>query len=187
MAVPSWQTSPEVWDRLKLGDDWLPGPVTVAIKEVSSGLDVRKAPKSNRSVLVDQGYEPIRASIKMTIGFDPSSSEWSSAEEQFKLWQKIFEKLRPKRAQKRNAITVAHPALAMVGVSRVYVDSISGLVGDGPGIRTVQISLIEQAPVVASSSFGGGGAVAAGPMKAAPPISTLSKAPSPSKTSTGPT
>lgn len=186
MGTPSWQSQPDTWDRMKLGDDWLPGPVEVTIKDVSSGLDVRKAPKSNRATLVDQGYEPIKVTVKLTIGFNPSSSAWPSALEQFSQWLKINEKLRPKRAQKRNALTVSHPQLAIFGVSRVFVDSISGLSGSGPGSREITISLIEQAPVVSSASFGGSGAVQAGPAKAAPPISTLSKAPSPAKTATKP-
>lgn len=178
-TVLSWQVEPSTWDRLRLGNDWLPGPVTVDMPDIDSGLDVRKAPKTNRSQLVDQGYNTIISTIEMTIGFDPVDAGWSSADDQFTIWQRIFAKIRPKRAQKRVALTISHPIFNMAGVSTVYVKSVSGLKGKGPGVRTVTIKVYEQAPIVSASA----GVTAVGPPKGAPSISSLSKVP---KTNTGP-
>lgn len=180
--VPSWQDSPESWDKLKLGDDWLPGPVRVSIQKIDSGLDVRKAPKSNRAALVDQGYNPVRASIQVTIGFDPINSSWPSASDQFKSWQRIFDKIRPKRVQKRSALSVSHPQFSMVGISQVYVMSVSGLEGTGPGIRTVTIDVVEKAKVLPAST----GTVGVLKPKGSTSLSTLNKADNPAQNETGP-
>lgn len=181
-AIPSWQTQPTVWDKLLLGTRWLPGPVQVEMQEISSGLDVRKAPKSNRAVLVDQGYNPVKATIIMTIGFTPIGPDWASAEDQFLQWQEVLAQIRPKRAQKQVALTISHPQFQLVGVSKVFVVSVGGLEGKGPGIRTVRIRVVEQAPVVPAAA----GAVGVAQPKGSTSISTLRRAPDPAATDTGP-
>lgn len=181
-TVPSWQTRPSAWDKLLLGTDWLPGPVQVDIQEISSGLDIRKAPKTNRAVLVDQGYNPVKATITLTIGFNPIGPDWPSAVDQFALWQGILGRIRPKRAQKQVAITVSHPQFQIVGVSKVFVVAVSGLMGRGPGVRTVTIRVVEQAPVVPAAA----GSVQVAQPKGSTSISTLKKAPDPATNETGP-
>lgn len=181
-TVPSWQTQPTVWDRVQLGADWLPGRCRVMVEDISSGLDVRKAPKSNRAALVDQGYNPVKATIEMTIGFNPIGADWPSASEQFVRWQAILGKIRPRRAGKRVALAVSHPQFEMAGVGKVFVTAVSGLVGDGPGVRTVTIRVIEQAPIVAASA----GTVTAAKPKGSTSLSTLQRAPNPAATDAGP-
>lgn len=182
VTVQSWQQSPSTWDKLRLGNDWLPGPVDVDIPDIDSGLDVRKAPKTNRSQLVDQGYNPVVSTITMTIGFEPIGPDWSSAADQFKAWQRIFEKIRPKRAQKRVALSISHPQYALAGISTVYVKSVSGLKGKGPGIRTVTIKVYEQAPIVPATA----GITTVGKPKGSTDVTTLGKATNPAATGTGP-
>lgn len=182
VTVQSWQQSPSTWDKLRLGNDWLPGPVEVDIPDIDSGLDIRKAPKTNRAQLVDQGYNLVVATVTMTIGFDPIGPDWYSSADQFKAWQAILAKIRPKRAQTRVALSVSHPQFSLAGISTVYVKSVSGLKGRGPGVRTVTIKLVEQAPISAASA----GITAVGKPKGSTDIATLSKASNPAVTSTGP-
>jgi hypothetical protein len=186
-TVPSWQAQPEAWDKLRLGNDWLPGPVKVTLaQDISSGLDVRKAPKTNRAALVDQGYNPVKAVIEFSIGFEPIDPGWPSAADQFKLWQGIFERIRPKRAQKRVALTISHPMFVMCGVNSVYVESVSLPIGEGPGLRTLRITVIEVGPIVSAASVGATGTVAVAKPKGSTALSSLNRAPNPAVSSTGP-
>lgn len=181
-TIPSWQDEPSIWDRLRLGEDYLPGPVRVSVQRVDSGLDVRKAPKTNRAALVDQGYNPIRGSISFPIGFSPIDDSWASPSEQFKKWLSILDKIRPKRAQKRTALSIVHPQFQLVGVTSVYVTSVSGLEGEGPGIRTVTIEVVEKAPITSAST----GTVGTTKPKGSTSLSSLSNASNPAATETGP-
>lgn len=182
VTVPSWQQAPTVWDKLKLGNDWLPGPVEVDVPDIDSGLDVRKAPKTNRAQLVDQGYNLVTVTVTMTIGFESLCPDWSSASDQFKQWQAILERIRPKRAQKRVSLSVSHPQLVLAGISAVYVRSVSGLKGSGPGVRTVTLKLVEQAPISAASP----GTTVVGKPKGSVDLATLNKAANPAATQTKP-
>lgn len=181
-GIPSWQSQPSAWDRVVLDGQVLPGLGRVVPKGAGSGLDVRKAPKSHYSALVDQGYEPCKGTLELTVGFEGTSSGYGSAEDQWTALATFIEKVRPKRAQKRHAFAVSHPHFKLFGISRVYVTRVGPLEGEGPGTRTIKIDWVEYARVVAADA----GDVSALKPKVNVALSSLERAPKPSATKTGP-
>lgn len=183
-SIPSWQTQPDIWNRLQLGDDQLPGPVKVTLAApLKSGLDVRKAPKTSKAQLVDQGYELSRFRVTLTYGVDPVDNSWPSAADQISRWFGIVERIRPRKSQARNALSVSHPLCQLCGVSKVYVESLDPCIGEGPGSRTAVIELMEYDKIhpVSSGTVGG----TAKP-KGSTSLVALDAAPNPATNNSGP-
>ena len=183
MAIPSWQQAPSAWDRVKLGLDWLPGPCNVTISGYVTGLDIRKAPKTDRAALVDQGDEPVQGTIELTIGFESYTSPYGTPSQQWESWLTIFEKIRPKKGSKNQALAISHPQFQMAGITQVYIKSISGLKGNGPGVRRISIDVVELAPILKPVASG---TVGAAQKVKVPGLSTLTKAPDPATGNAGP-
>jgi hypothetical protein len=182
-AIPSWQTDPYAWDRLKINGKFVPGKVRVSYK-IANRLDVQKAPKQQHAVLVDQGVPPIEGEIEVEIGFESApGAPFGTAESQIEAWFALEAELFGRKAGPRKAYTVNHPEFSRKGISKVYLNEPGSLQGSGPGTRTVSMSWCQFAPVYPGET----GAVKAGPVK---PVGTTDirtlAAKKPSSGNTGP-
>ena len=79
-------------------------------------------------------------------------------------------------------MTISHPQFSLAGISTVYVKSVSGLKGKGPGLRTVVIKVVEQAPISSAAA----GVTAVGKPKGSTNIATLGNASNPAVTQVDP-
>lgn len=151
-SIPLWQDEPGTWDVVVLNGVALPGVARVTTDGASSGLDVRTAPKSHYATLVDQGYRAARGTIDLVLGFEGTSAGYGSAADQWSRWLTVLETIRPRKAATRNAFTVSHPALKMLGISKVYITRVGPPEGEGPGVRRVRIDWVEYGRVVSADA-----------------------------------
>lgn len=182
-AIPSWQTDPLAWDQCKLNGKLVPGRVQVRYK-VPNRLEVRKAPKQHRAVLVDQGIPPLEGDIEVEFGFDAApGSPFGTAASQIDAWFALEAELFGRKAGARKAFTVSHPEFSRKGITRIYLNEPGSLQGSGPGTRTVVMSWCQYAPIAPAEA----GSVKSGPVK---PVGTTDirtlAAKKPSGSNTGP-
>ena len=185
--IPSWQTDPLAWDQLKINGAIVPGRARVRYK-VPNSLDVRKPPKFNKAVLVDQGEPPLEGEIEIEFGFESApGSPFGTAASQISGWFAMEAALFGRKSKTRQAFLVSHPEFMRSGVSKIYLQRPGSLQGEGPGTRTVVIPWCQYDKVYPANV----GEVSAGPSKPIRPIGntdirTLAAAKKPSSSNTGP-
>jgi hypothetical protein len=131
---PEWETDPELWESVGLGGEFLPGICTVEDAKASSRIDKRKPRGRHGARLVGTGDNIAEFRITMTI--------WTR--EQHEAWKDLFPKINPRRANAGDAIDIVHAGLAEIGITSVYIKSVSALVPGGfHGSRTATIQVIE--------------------------------------------
>jgi len=132
--IPFWydEAGGSPWDRLQLGKHVMPGVWSIEAT-CERDINVKKSKGKDGARMKDRGYQP--ASITLT-GKLSTQEEWEAL-------QRILPELHPrKKGGKRNQITAQHPALALMGLSEIYVKSIKApTVADG--VMTLPIEAIE--------------------------------------------
>jgi hypothetical protein len=131
---------PDQWDQVELGGELLPGIAEIVGGGTSQKLDVR-SPKGSFSVtIVDNGTEPNRFSIRVTI--------WT--QEQLDVWERMRVKLQPRPGKGgMQRVPIRHPECAAAGVTVVCVEGISfGKPGQARGSREYEIRCIQWTPEV---------------------------------------
>lgn len=181
--IPSWLESPETWDTCVLNNRVVPGVVRVRFT-AKSGLSVRKPPKGHYAAIVDQGHPPMTGELIVKFGFEGTAQGYGSAEKQIQLWFELMDEIYPQRRNTRSAYPITHPALASVGVSRVFITDASSPEGEGPKPRTATLKWLEYGNVTSAAA----GEVSAGPAQpiGSVDITTLDTVPSPAATESGP-
>lgn len=185
--IPSWQTDPLAWDQIKINGRIVPGRAQVRYK-VSPSIDVRKPPKMNHAVLVEQGEPPIDGEIELEFGFESApGSPFGTAAGQIKEWFLMEAELFGRKSKTRKAYVVSHPEFTRKGISKIYLGAPGSLQGSGPGKRSVVMNWWQFDKVYPSST----GEVQAGPTKPltavkSTDIRTLANAKKPSTSNTGP-
>lgn len=95
--------------------------VALPLAEMPSGgielsIDKKKSPGSDYHVLTGKGYEPRPIRIVLRLWRDLRSGiDW------FEVYGQVHGALMPRAIDKRNAVSVYHPFLAMAGVNSIIV------------------------------------------------------------------
>jgi len=145
MTTPWWRDSANLsaeqsaWDSCVLGDVLLPGLARVEVhKGAARKVDDRSAAGSNGWHLREKGPAPVEATITLTLW---TADHWAQ-------WERHSLALtrRVRRALNRTAMTIAHPKLAAIGCLSVYVVEVGGLKDERPGVKTVDIKVMQYQP-----------------------------------------
>lgn len=116
-----WDDPDGPWDRLVLNGMPWPGAWQVSC-ECERDIDVKKSKGKDGAHVKDHGYRPASIKLRGTI---VTEAEWQQM-------QTLLPELHPrKKGAERRVITVDHPALALMGVRKLYVQKIdSPTIGD---------------------------------------------------------
>jgi hypothetical protein len=132
----------DAWDQVTLGPVKLPGIWTVE-GEATLELEVKKTRGKDGARFRDNGYDPAELTL---VGRMIERSDWNTM-------QSALKQIHPRLGKPRNPLTLEHPAAAYLGVTTVYVKSVSTPRMEG-GILTLEIDVLEwvEAPKVAKPS-----------------------------------
>lgn len=132
-AAPFWEDVPDAWDAIVIAGSAMPGLALVSGEGIGRDIDMKKSPGRDGARLRDRGYQNAKFTVELRV--------WTA--DQFESLQRRLEDLQPKRrGGTRNALDVAHPALAMLGVTSMYVQGIGMPVIKG-GILSVTLKAVE--------------------------------------------
>ncbi len=151
MTTPYWFDEANVaaeqslWDQVVLGDVLLPGLARVEVtKGAARKVDVRSAAGANGARLVEKGVELVAATIALRLWEPEHWAEWER--HSLALTRRVRESLR------RTAMPIAHPVLAALSVTSVYVTEVGGLKQESVGIWGVELHVIEYRPPTATAT-----------------------------------
>lgn len=131
--LPHWDDLQAPWDRLRLGDNVLPGVWEIESGERACKLDHKKTKGKNSAKIKDQGDEPAKLTAK---GRMIDKLDW------FEM-QRVLEYIQPRsKAHPRAPLSIAHPAAAFIGITTVYVQRIQ-VPRLNNGVLEVTIDLVE--------------------------------------------
>lgn len=132
-SAPFWggdTIEESAWNFCWLGEDLLPGIVEVTCPKTRS-VDVKKQKGTDGAELEDTGYEPAKVTIKLKI----------TDAEQWEAWLAVLPKIDPQKpGGLRQPLAILHPEPNSMGVTTVYVTTISG---DPPTARSGKTITIE--------------------------------------------
>lgn len=132
-TAPFWEDAPDAWDTIIIAGAVMPGHAIVSGDGISRDIDLKKSPGRDGARLRDRGYQNAKFSIEIQV--------WEA--DQLEELQRRLEDLQPKRrGGTRNALDVAHPALAMLGITAMYVEGI-GMPTLKDGSLSVTLKAIE--------------------------------------------
>lgn len=136
--TPHWNAEPGLWERPTLDGIVLPGRPKIEGLKVRRKIDKRSAAGSDGGTLRDRGYELASFQIKLTL--------WT--ETHLQVWEELLPRINPRRRlADRTPLAIYTPECAQLGIDRVYVESVSGLLESSiPGAREATIELIEFRP-----------------------------------------
>jgi hypothetical protein len=135
--IPWWYEDDDehVWDRLQLGKHVMPGIWKVSCV-CARDIDKKKGKGKDGAKIKDRGYDAAEVSF---VGKLESKDDWQAL-------QQILPDIHPrKKGGKRKDMTAAHPSLAVMGVTRIYVKSIKAPEIED-GIMEMTIEAIEFIP-----------------------------------------
>lgn len=126
-----------LWDTALLGGRRVPGVVTVTAKTARK-IDVKTSPGTDGATITDQGYEPAKPVIEVLT--------WTG--EQWIDLQALLDYVAPKPGKGFKkpppALSLVHPGANAIGVSQVYVTSVSTNDAASPlGARKTTIECIQ--------------------------------------------
>jgi hypothetical protein len=103
------------WDRIKLGEDFLPG-VWRCEGSLGRNMDVKATKGKDGAVIKDEGYE--NAKITLTGQF--------VSRDDLRALEVALKAVHPRRkGATRDPLPINHPALTAIGVTAVYITSIA--------------------------------------------------------------
>lgn len=129
----------DTWTWLIVDGEVLPGSATLA-GGISRKLDIKKTPGRNGVSLRYLGYEPARFEVMLRLWTDRHLFDWEA----------LSPLLQPTPAAgKPKARDIQHPALAMHGIRRAFVERIGFLTPSSQvrGAFETRISFIEARPL----------------------------------------
>lgn len=114
-TVPFWVDAPRAWDQVVIAGQALPGK-SIAKAKTGRKIDVRNVRGRDGARTRDGGYTPANITIEIYV-WEPEQLEELSPR---------LDQLQPRRGSTaRQPFQISYPSLAMVGISQVYIESIS--------------------------------------------------------------
>jgi len=151
MSTPWWFDEANVaaeqslWDEVTLGEVLLPGLARVKVtKGAGRKIDDRSSAGSNGWHIKEKGPTPVEATVTLKLW---EESHWQQ-------WERHSQALtrRVRESVRRTAMPIAHPVLAALNVTAVYVVEVGGLEQETVGIWTADIKVLEFRPPTGSAS-----------------------------------
>lgn len=137
------RASPDVWERVWLGGDYLPGVARVSGR-VGRKLDIKKGPNDG-ATFTDLGYEPARVEIRLKLWSQRQLDEWAT-------YVRLLHPRRQGREKGPVPLDIKFPPINMHGIKSVYVETIGFLEPSDPGVWETSLSLIEFFPMKAATA-----------------------------------
>jgi hypothetical protein len=133
-GVPFWGTDPILYDQILIGPSrFLYTPVEVN-GEVGFKLDVKPAPGTDGAYETNQGYEPAKLEVSLSLYL----------EEHLRAWEELLKVIRPLPGkQKSEPVNIVHPLLDLYGLRRFRVPKIPLLKRDGPQSYGARLQCVE--------------------------------------------
>lgn len=144
-AAPYWEDDYDSWDTVSLGGVVMPGLAKVKAS-ISRKLDVKSVRGRDGARVKDGGYQPGKITIEIR----------TTTREEFDALQPRLDAINPRqRGTSRSAVDIAHPSLAFLGISAVYIEKVGApeLVS---GILTTSIECLEWTPQPRARPSGAG-------------------------------
>jgi hypothetical protein len=137
-GIPYWddRDDPLAWDTLWLGDEMWPGLVEISGAGVSRKIDVKKAKDTDGATIKDEGYQPAKLTITVTIY---SLYQWGEL-------QRLLPTVHPRRkGGTRTPLDIVNPQANLLGINQIYIDKIAPpkKPGRGDGLCSITMSAIE--------------------------------------------
>lgn len=135
MTVPSPFADPDTWDTLVIGSVRFRGTFEWGGDLIKRKLDHRHAAGRDGATVRDKGYDLAEIDLTLTVTND---DEWQDL-------QALVALVFPRAAtpQGRNALTCAHPQLALAGISALYGTTLGPLSQIAPTKWVTTIKLVE--------------------------------------------
>jgi hypothetical protein len=126
------------WDQLYLGGMLMPGIASLEDGQVARKIDIKNAKGQDGATITPGGYEPAKATFKLTLG---GPVAWS-------LFQQVLPLLAPKFGKQSSPpMLCEHPGLPAYGIDKVIVEKVSlPKKGSVPGSQEVTLLLVQWVP-----------------------------------------
>lgn len=148
--IPFWHDDPVSWDSCLLAGILCPGLSRIeGLVFAQRKLDVKTAPGTDGSSIVDKGYQPSKWTLVLKIAHSQELVEWEN----------LLKAILPKKNQAPQALTIVHPQLALSTVSSCYIESITQLTPVSFDVYETKISCLEFFPLKKSGGSGTGSKV----------------------------
>lgn len=136
-VIPFWTDYPEVWDTVSIAGIQLPGICNVTAN-VKRKADIKNAKGVAGATISDDG--PDASDVEITLLLH-SKTHW-------KEYLSVVDALNPNTGKgKYNAVDVDHPALATVGIDRIFILELTSPVNGGiPQTKEVTIKAVGWLP-----------------------------------------
>lgn len=138
--IPWWYDADDPWDDLFIDKKKMPGIWEVINGETVRDIDKKKAKATDAAKLTDLGNSPAKFSA---IGRIYTRRDWVELQER-------IPKILPDHGKEKRAVSIYHPAIALLGVLEVYITrATSPLVKNGIMEMTIEFTEIaKEAPTV---------------------------------------
>lgn len=112
-TIPNWYEQADAWDAVIIQGFPLPG-LSHATATTGRKIDVRSVRGKDGARIRDGGYQPAKVEVECIV--------WDTNDLQ--VLSEAIEAIQPRGGTARSPIQIQHPALAAIGISQVYVESI---------------------------------------------------------------
>lgn len=134
MGLPHWDEVGGPWDGLQLGVYLMPGVWKIGGDGCSRQVDHKKTKNKDGARIKDLGVLPARFNARGTM---VSMADWATL-------QTIIPDINPKKkGGLRFPLAIFHPAVALLGITTIYVEKVRPPEVDERGIMTIEIDMIE--------------------------------------------
>lgn len=131
--IPYWDNVNSGWDTVRIGGDVLPGLWEIECAPKLE-VDLKKSAGKDGAHITDKGYEPARVNIRGRIG---TPDDWVT-------WCGMVDKFHPrKHGGARNPLSIDHPGLRMIGVTRISIVQISTPRINRDGVAELSMEAVE--------------------------------------------
>lgn len=113
-TIPNWFEQSDAWDAVVIQGFPLPG-LSTATATTGRKIDVRSVRGKDGARIRDGGYQPAKIEVECIV--------WDTNDLQ--VLSEAIEALQPRGGTARTPIQIQHPALAAIGISQVYVETIT--------------------------------------------------------------
>lgn len=134
MGLPHWEDTTAPWDTLRLGVYVMPGVWKISGEGCARQVDHKKTKNKDGARIKDLGVLPARFSAR---GQMVSADDWAQL-------QVVLPDINPKKkGGLRFPLAIFHPAVAVLGITTIYVERVRPPEIDDRGILEISIDIIE--------------------------------------------
>jgi len=133
--MSGFAAQPLLWHRMTI--DGMPVPGVVNVRGGHERReDVLEVPGQDGAEVTHLGFAGAEFFVEVTMWTDAHAAAW----------QRLYQRIRPKKGEAARAVSVLHPALQQAGVRQLYVRRITVPEHAGHGIWKAELELVEYVP-----------------------------------------